>query len=48
MKVKHIYDLSELGECVYAAQSWKESRLLCESIFIPIDRWTLILKNGGS
>ena len=25
------------GECVYSAQSWKERRLLCESMFIEID-----------
>ena len=29
------------------AQSWKENRLLRESMFIPIDRRTLILKNSG-
>ena len=26
------------------AQSLKEWRLLCESVFIPIEKWTLILK----
>ena len=25
----------------------KKRRLLCEYVFIPIERWTLILKNGG-
>ena len=29
------------------AQSWKERRLLCESVFVAIDKWTLILKSGG-
>ena len=29
---------------IYSAQSLKERRLLCESVFIPIERWTLILK----
>ena len=32
------------GECVYDAQSWKERRLLCESMFIPIEIRTSILK----
>ena len=41
---KHQYHLSHGGECVYDAQSWKERRLLCESMFIPIERWTSILK----
>ena len=36
--------LSQQGECVYIAQSWKEKRLLCESLFIPIQRRTSILK----
>ena len=30
--------LSQQGVCVYIAQSWKERRLLCESMFIPIER----------
>ena len=25
----------------------KKKRLLCETVFIPIDKWILILKNGG-
>ena len=25
----------------------KKNRLLCESVFVLIDRWTLTLKNGG-
>ena len=36
--------LSQWVEWIYAAQSLKERRLLSESIFIPIERWTLILK----
>ena len=43
-KPKHQYHQSQWGECVYDAQSWKERRLLCESIFILIERQTLILK----
>ena len=31
-------------EWIYDAQSLKERRLLCESVFIPIEKWTLILK----
>ena len=31
-------------EWIYDAQSLKERRLLCESMFIPIENWTLILK----
>ena len=44
MKPKHKYHLSQCGECVYGAQSWNERRLLCESMFIPNERWTWILK----
>ena len=44
MKPKHQYHLSQQGESVNGAQSWKERRLLCESVFIPIDKWTLTLK----
>ena len=36
--------LSQLGKWICGAQSLKEKRLLCESMFIPIERWTLILK----
>ena len=35
------------GECIHGAQSWNEMRLLHESMFIPIEGWTLILKSGG-
>ena len=44
LKPKHQYHLSQREECVYGAQSWKERRLLCESKFIPIERWTWIPK----
>ena len=44
MKPKHQYQLSDRGECVYDAQSWKEWRLLCESVINPIERWTSNLK----
>ena len=46
MKPMHQYHLSQWGEWVYDSQSWKERRLLHESMFIQIDKWTLILKNG--
>ena len=44
LKPKHQYHLSQWGECVDGAQSWKEKRLLCEFMFIPIERWTSVLK----
>ena len=44
MKPKHTYHLSQQEECVYGAKSWKEKRILCESMFIPIERWTSILQ----
>ena len=44
MKPKHQYHLSQLGERVYDAQSRNEMRLLCESMFIPIERRISILK----
>ena len=44
MKPKHQYHLSQWEECVYGAQSWNERGLLCESLFVQIDRRTLILK----
>ena len=36
-ETKALIHLSEWGEWVYCAQSWKEMRLLCESMFILID-----------
>ena len=47
MKLKHQCHLSQLVERAYNTQSWKEIRLLPEFLFIPIDKWTLILKNYG-
>ena len=44
MNLKHQYHLPQWEECVYGAQSWKDRKLLCESMFIPIERWTLNLK----
>ena len=44
MKPKLQYHLSQWGECVYGALSWKERRLLCEFVFIPIERRTSNLK----
>ena len=47
MKPKHQYHLSQWREHVYGSLLWKQKRLLPQSVFIPIDRWTLILKNVG-
>ena len=44
MRPKHQNYLPWKGECVYGAQSWKEMRLSCESMFISIERWTSILR----
>ena len=44
--MEHQYHLWR-KECLYGAQSGKKRRLFHESVFIPIDGWTLILKNGG-
>ena len=44
MKPKHQNHLSQRGERVYSAQSRKETILLSESMFIPIERRTSILK----
>ena len=35
-KPEHQYYLSQRGECVYGAYSWKEWRLLCESEFMQL------------
>ena len=43
-KPMHQYHLSQWGECVYGAQSWNESRVLSESMFFPIEKWTSNLK----
>ena len=47
MKPSHQYHLSQRGEWICGAKSLKEKRLLCEFVFIPTDRQTLIPKNGG-
>ena len=47
IKPKNQDHLSQWGECVYGVQSWKEKRLLRESVFISIGRWNLILKMVG-
>ena len=44
LKPMHQYHLFHWEECVYDAQAWKEKRLLYESMFIPIERWTSVLK----
>ena len=46
MKPKHRCCLSQRGQWVYDSQIWKERRLLHESVFIRINKRTLILKNG--
>ena len=45
-KPQHQYHLSQWEKCVYGAQLWNERRLLHKSLFIPIDKRTLIPKNG--
>ena len=47
MKPRHQYHLSQWEEWICGAQSLEERRLLCEFMFILIDRQTLIPKNGG-
>ena len=46
-KTKALILLIPIGECVYGLQSWEERRSLCESMFIPIERQTLIIKYGA-
>ena len=36
--------ISQRGEWVYGTQSWREMRILCESMFVLIDIQTLIIK----
>ena len=43
-KPKHQCHSSQWGEWVYGAKSWKERRLLCESVFASIGKQALILK----
>ena len=44
MNPKHQHHLSQWEECVYGAQSWNERRLLSNSVFIPTERQTSVLK----
>ena len=44
VKPKHQCHLSQCGKWVYSAQLGKERKLLCKSIFVAIDKWTLALK----
>ena len=44
MKPRHQYHLSQRREWTYGAQSLNEKRLLHESKYIQIERWTLVLK----
>ena len=46
MKPKHQCHLYQCGEWLYGTQSWKQWRLLCESIFVLINQRTLTLKNN--
>ena len=46
MKPKQQCHLSQWVKEVYGPRSRNEGRLLCESIFVLIDRQTLILKYG--
>ena len=47
MEWKHQCYSSQWGEWTYSAQSWKEKRLLCESVFVLIIKWNLTLKING-
>ena len=38
--------LSQCREWICAAQPLKESGLLCECMFIPVEKWNLILNSG--
>ena len=46
MKAKLKYQLFQWEEYVYGAQSVNEKRLLHETMFMLIEWWTLIVKNG--
>ena len=45
-ETKALIHLSQWEDWIFGAQSLKERRLLCESVLIPIERWTLTLKIG--
>ena len=47
MTLKHQCRSSRQGEWVYGSSSWNERRLLRKSMFVPIQKKTLILKNSG-
>ena len=47
-ETKALIHLSQWGDWVCGAWSWKVRRLLCESMFILIGRWILILETVGS
>ena len=44
-EIKASIHLSQWVERICGAQSLKKKRLLCEFMFIPVERWNLILKN---
>ena len=44
MQQKHQNHLSQQEKCDYGTQSSKERRLLCESMFTLIEKWTSNLK----
>ena len=43
-KTKAWIHLSQQGEWICGVQSLQESRLLCESVFMTVERWTSILQ----
>ena len=43
-KTKASIHLSQWGEQICSAQPLKKKILLCESMFIPIEKWNLIIK----
>ena len=47
IKQRHQCRLSQWVEWLYGAQSWKEKRLLCESMPILIKKELWFQKNGG-
>ena len=46
LQPKHQYHLSQWGECIFGAPSWKKKIIMWNWV-IPINKWTLTLKNGG-
>ena len=45
-ETKALIHLSQWGEWIYGTQLLKQRRLLCECMFIPTEKWTLIPKMG--